>query len=194
MTHSPRPSQRLASLILSIVMVLPATVTAQQPLTIAESSGFTATSRHADIMELIEELQRQSSLIRVETLGTSAEGRPIPMLVIGDPVPASPADLRYDDRAVVYFQANIHAGEVEGKEAAQMLARDLVQGKTANYLDKLVILIVPIFNTDGNEKISTENRTNQHGPEQGVGIRYNGQNLDLNRDGMKVETPEVQPL
>ena len=181
-------------LFVAVALAVPQVHFAQQPLTVAEASGFKATSRHSDVMEFIGELQRQSSLIRVENLGISAEGREIPLIVIGDPVPASPADLKYDDRVVVYFQANIHAGEVEGKEAAQMLARDLIQGNTADYLDELVILIVPIFNTDGNERISTENRTNQVGPERGVGIRYNGQNLDLNRDGMKVETPEVQGL
>jgi hypothetical protein len=149
---------------------------------------------HADVMTFIAELQRMSSLVRVETLARSTEGRVIPLIIIGDPVPASPTDLQYDDRAVVYFQANIHAGEVEGKEAAQMLARDIVLGRTANYLDKLVILIAPIFNADGNEKIDTRNRSNQVGPEQGVGIRYNGQNLDLNRDGVKLESPEVRGL
>jgi hypothetical protein len=57
-----------------------------------------------------------------------------------------------------------------------------------------VILIAPIFNPDGNEQISPRNRTNQVGPEDGVGTRYNGQNLDLNRDGTKLETPEAQGL
>jgi hypothetical protein len=94
----------------------------------------------------------------------------------------------------VYIQANIHAGEVEGKEAALMLARDIVQGATRGYLDRLVILICPNFNPDGNDRISTANRTNQVGPEGGVGIRYNGQNLDLNRDGMKLESPEASGL
>ncbi len=148
----------------------------------------------ADVMEFIRKLQRQSSKIRLETLATTTEGRKVPLLVIGDPVPSSPADLKFDDRAVVYFQANIHAGEVEGKEAALMLARDILQGKTPNYLDRLVVLIVPLFNADGNEKMSPNNRSDQKGPEKGVGIRYNGQNLDLNRDGMKLETPEVVGL
>jgi hypothetical protein len=161
---------------------------------VAESSGFKATSTHEDVLDFIEDLQRRSSKVRVETLCTSAEGKRIPFLVIGDPVPASPADLRHDGRAAVYFQANIHAGEVEGKEAALMLARDILQGKTTDYLDKLVVLIAPNFNADGNDKISTDNRTNQKGPEQGVGIRYNGQNLDLNRDGLKLESPEVRGL
>jgi hypothetical protein len=169
-------------------------LTQEAPRTVAEASGFRATSRHADVMGFIRDLQRLSSLVRVETLATSAEGRQVPLLIIGDPLPASPADLRHDDRAVVYFQANIHAGEVEGKEAAQMLARDLLTGRTRIYLDRLVILITRIFNADGNEKISTDNRANQDGPEEGVGIRYNGQNLDLNRDGVKLESPEVRGL
>jgi hypothetical protein len=166
----------------------------QELLTVAETSGFSRTSLHSDVMEFVSDLQALSPLIRVETMATSAEGRPLPLIVIGDPVPSSPLDLRYDDRAVVYIQANIHAGEVEGKEAALMLARDIVQGATRAYLDRLVILICPNFNPDGNDKISTQNRTNQIGPEGGVGIRYNGQNLDLNRDGMKLESPEAAGL
>jgi hypothetical protein len=145
-------------------------------------------------MDFISKLQRQSSRLRVETLCTSTEGRKIPLVIIGDPVPSSPLDLSYDERAVVYIQANIHAGEVEGKEASLMLARDLVLSDNPPYLDKLVVLIAPIFNADGNEKISPNNRRNQDGPEQGVGVRYNGQNLDLNRDGMKLESPEVLGL
>ena len=168
--------------------------TEKKPLTVAESSNFTATSRYDDVINFIRELQQKSHLIRVETICVSPEGREVPLLIIGDPVPSSPLDLNYDDRAVIYFQANIHAGEVEGKEAAQMLARDIILSEHPPYLDKLVVLIAPLFNADGNEKISPNNRRNQVGPENGVGIRYNGQNLDLNRDGMKLESPEVQGL
>lgn len=162
--------------------------------TVAEATRFQRTSLHSDVLDFVSGLQALSPLIRVETMAVSAEGKPLPVIVIGDPVPASPQDLRYDDRAVVYIQANIHAGEVEGKEAALMLARDIVQGATRDYLDRLVILICPNFNPDGNDRISTQNRTNQVGPEGGVGIRYNGQNLDLNRDGMKLESPEASGL
>ena len=159
--------QSIKWLAIVALCTVPVSMSGQGPVTVAEASGYTATSLHADVMEFVTELQRVSPLVRVESMGTSTEGRTIPLLVIGDPAPRSPIDLRYDDRAVVYIQANIHAGEVEGKEAAQMLARDLVLGKTADYFDKLVILIAPIFNSDGNEKISPDNRRNQHGPEQG---------------------------
>ena len=195
-----RQVHRLRRQILSALLVFaglaPLTSAAGQGgiLTVAEATGFRETSLHSDVLDFVSELQGLSPLIRVETMAVSAEGRPLPVIIIGDPVPASPRDLRFDDRAAVYIQANIHAGEVEGKEAALMLARDIVEGATRGYLDRLVILICPNFNPDGNEKISTENRTNQVGPEGGVGIRYNGQNLDLNRDGMKLESPEASGL
>jgi hypothetical protein len=164
------------------------------PLTRAEASEFKATSLYTDVMEFIQKLQKKSLRLRMETLGISAEGRKIPLLLIGNPVPSSPQDLDYDDRMVVYIQANIHAGEVEGKEASLMLARDLALSDNPPYLDKIVLLIAPIFNPDGNEKISQDNRRNQVGPEEGVGVRPNGLDLDLNRDGMKLESPEVRGL
>ena len=170
------------------------TATEQELKTVAESSNFTATSRYADVLTFVNTLKELSSSLRLETLCISSEGREIPLLVLGAPPPNSPLELRHDKRLVVYIQANIHAGEVEGKEASLMLARDILLEKNFPYLDKLVILIAPIFNADGNEKISKENRKNQVGPEEGVGVRYNGQNLDLNRDGIKMESPEVQGL
>lgn len=185
---------------LTLLLALPALAAsalgaAELPLTRAEASNYAATSSHADVMAFIRDLQALSNRVRVETLGTSTEGRPIPLLVIGDPVPASPADLRHDKRAVVYFQANIHAGEVEGKDAFLMVARELATGgPAAKYLDRLVVLIAPNFNPDGNEQVSTANRPSQNGPAGGVGVRVNGQNLDLNRDGIKLETPEVRGL
>jgi hypothetical protein len=82
---------------------------------------------------------------------------------------------------------------VEGKEAAQMLLRDLVSTHR-KLRGEMIVLIAPIYNADGNEPISTENRKTQHGPEHGVGVRENAQGLDLNRDYMKLETPEARGL
>ena len=183
-----------ASLILSIGMSHFLAQDVKKPQTIAESSGFAATSRYSDVMSFIRTMQARSPHIRLETMGVSPEGRDIPLAILGNPVPSSPLDLKTDGRTVVYIQGNIHAGEVEGKEASLILIRDILQQENPPYLDKLVILFSPIFNTDGNEKISPDNRSNQTGPEQGVGVRTNGQNLDLNRDAMKQESPELQGL
>jgi hypothetical protein len=96
-------------------------------------------------------------------------------------------------RPIVYVQGNIHAGEVEGKEALLALLRDLTSSTRQNVLDSIVLIAVPIYNADGNEKFGRQevNRGSQNGPEM-VGVRTNAQGLDLNRDYMKVEAPETR--
>jgi len=170
------------------------TAPAAGPRTTAEATDYAATSTFAEVISFIRELQRLSPFLRAETLCTSTEGREVPLLVIGKPVPQDPLALRYDKRIVVYFQANIHAGEVEGKEATLMLARDVLLDPRLPYLDRIVLLIAPIFNADGNDKMDPRNRPGQVGPEKGSGVRHNGQNLDLNRDAMKLESPELRGL
>jgi hypothetical protein len=159
--------------------------------TVAEKSNYTSTSTYADVMQFISDLE-SSPLLRIESFATTIEGKKLPLLIIADPMPKSQADLKNDNRIVVYIQANIHAGEVEGKEAALMLARDILNNKYPGILDDIVLLICPILNADGNDKMDTTNRINQNGPVNGVGVRYNGQFLDLNRDAMKLETPEIR--
>lgn len=160
-------------------------------LTTAEKSAYTSTSTYQEVVSFFDELMKSNDKITKEIIATSAEEREIPLYIIADPMPESPADLENDERLVVYYQANIHAGEVEGKEAVQILARNILNGEF-EYFDDIVLLICPILNADGNEKFSTQNRTNQVGPENGVGVRHNGQFLDLNRDAMKLETPEIR--
>ena len=161
-------------------------------LTVAEKSDFKSTSDFGDVITFIGQLKEYSPFIRVETIATSIEGRDIPLLIIGNPLPKSPADLTNDKRVVIYIQANIHGGEVEGKEAVLMYARDLLKNTNPELLRDIVLLICPLINPDGNQKISTLNRTTQNGPVNGVGVRYNGQMLDLNRDAMKAESPEIK--
>jgi hypothetical protein len=165
-----------------------------QPQTVAEKSNFESTSYESDVLGFINEISKKSSKIRIETLGVSTEGRQIPLLVIADPMIQSPQQLVNDPRMVFYIQANIHAGEVEGKEASLMLARELLYGGRKDLLRNIIFLICPNFNPDGNEAISPKNRTHQNGPKNGVGLRSNGQMLDINRDGMKLETPEMNGL
>jgi murein tripeptide amidase MpaA len=160
--------------------------------TVAEKSDFKSTSNYNDVRIFIDQLRKSSHYIRAETLATTTEGREIPLLIIGNPLPRSSKDLAKDKRIVVYIQANIHAGEVEGKEASLMYVRDLLSEKSPEILKNVILLVCPLFNPDGNEKISPLNRTYQNGPVNGVGVRYNGQFLDLNRDAMKAESPEVK--
>ena len=186
--------KRTLTLLTLMFFIFSAAFSQKDLLTVAERSDYTSTSDYKDVISFIESLKKSSPLIRVENIATSAEGRKIPLMIIGDPLPKSPADLKNDRRIVIYIQGNIHAGEVEGKEASLMFARDILKEKRSDLLKNIVFLICPNFNPDGNEKISPLNRTYQAGPVNGVGVRHNGQFLDLNRDAMKAESPEVREI
>ncbi|MBN1196393.1 MAG: M14 family metallopeptidase [Candidatus Aminicenantes bacterium] len=160
-------------------------------LTVAETSGYSRTSSHEEVMNLVQRLQASSSRVRVIHMATSTEGRMIPLVVVSRDGIASPGSMRPDNRSCVLINANIHAGEVEGKAAALMLIRDLALSSTDNLLQDQVLLIVPDFNPDGNDRFGRNRGDN--GPEL-AGIRANAQNLDLNRDFLKLESPEVRGL
>jgi len=178
---------------LIILLITISKITGQINLqTVAEKSNFKSTSDYNDVKIFIDQLRKSSPYIRIENIATSVEGREVPLMIIGNPLPKSPKDLAAKKRLVVYIQADIHAGEVEGKEAVLMYVRDLLHEKNPEILKNVVLLVCPLFNPDGNEKISPLNRTYQNGPVNGVGVRYNGQLLDLNRDAMKAESPEVR--
>jgi hypothetical protein len=169
--------------------------TPQGPLssltTRAERSEFRETSRYDDVVAFLDAAAKASPAIHLTTFGYTFEGRPLPLAVVGAP-DASAAAVRRTGKLRVYIQANIHAGEVEGKESAQMLLRDLAEGKHAEWLQSMVLLVAPIYNADGNERISLTNRGPQHGPIGGMGQRPNAQGFDLNRDHMKLDSPEAR--
>src|ERR1700737_173378 len=158
---------------------------AELPKTVPETSSYRSTSRYDDVMAFVAAIQREDADVRVETFATTKEGRALPLVIAGPPGVVDPRTARATGLPIVFIMANIHAGEVEGKEAAQMLLRDLASS-SRKLRNEMTILIAPIYNADGNEKISTEHRTTQNGPPDGVGVRENGQGLDLNRDYMKL--------
>ncbi len=158
-----------------------------------ERTGFTETSSHADVLGFLDSLARATGDTRVRTLTTSPEGRMIPWVLAARPVPVGPAEAHRGGKPIVYLQANIHGGEVEGKEVAQMLLRDLTHGRLSPLLDSLVLLVVPIYNADGNERLGpgARHRPGQNGPSL-VGQNPNGLWLNLNRDYVKLEAPETR--
>jgi dipeptidyl-peptidase 4 len=174
---------------LCLVNYIPHGTAAEPPRTVAETSGYQATSRHADVVAFCEQLAKDSPVVRLAELGVSQEGRKLPLLILADPPVSTPEEAVRSKKLVVFATGNIHAGEVDGKEALLMLARDLAQAKERPLLKDLILVFAPILNADGNEKMGS-NRPEQAGPPQ-VGIRANSQGLDLNRDHIKLESPEI---
>ncbi|HXG88877.1 MAG TPA: M14 family metallopeptidase [Vicinamibacterales bacterium] len=179
-----------------LVLLLLTGVHAQQTdfRTRAEITDYIETSSYDDVIRIAKELASSSRLVRYETFGKTEEGRDLPLLILSDPVVATPMEARKLGRPIVFIQANIHAGEVEGKEAALILARRMTSGDLRPLLRRLTILIAPIYNADGNEKVSVQNRTAQYGPVAGVGTRENAKGLDLNRDYIKLDSAEARAL
>src|SRR5262245_26781175 len=172
------------------------------PRTRAENTEYRETSRHADVLAFIDELAKRTDKVHRTTMGRSGEGQDIAVLVVSDNECFTPEEARRQGKVVVMVEANIHAGEVEGKEAVLALARDLTLTRLGQkLLSRLCLVLIPDFNPDGNDRISPENRKldlqnleGQVNPEGGVGTRYTGQGWNLNRDAMKQEAPETQNL
>jgi hypothetical protein len=169
-------------------------MSAQSPdlRTRAETSNYEETSTYDDVMRVVRGIVSASPSARFESYGKTEEGREMPLLILSDPPITSPEAAHKLGRPLVFIQANIHAGEVEGKEASLIVARRLTQGDLRGMLKQLVVLITPIYNADGNERISVQNRTAQNGPAGGVGTRENSKGLDLNRDHMKLDSAEAR--
>jgi Zinc carboxypeptidase len=183
------PSRSGSVVVLAFALALPVAAQSTRP----ERSGYRETSSFDDVLAFLDSLQSLTPDIRTGTLATSTEGRRIPYVIAARPMVSSPAEAHRAGRPIIYLQANIHGGEVEGKEAAQMVLREVTRGSARGILDRLVLLVAPIYNVDGNERWGPgeKNRPGQNGPTR-VGRNTNGQGLNLNRDYIKMEAPETR--
>ncbi len=174
-------------------------------LTKPERTGCRETSTHAEVVEFLRRLAKRTPFVRLETFGRTPEGRPMVAAILSATKAFTPEAAERQGLLRILVIANIHAGEVEGKEVCQMLLRDWtvgsLSGRPPAWLRKCVIVFVPDYNADGNDRINTENRRleldkldGQIGPEGGAGTRYTGQGINLNRDYVKQEAPETIAL
>ncbi|MEO7369140.1 MAG: M14 family zinc carboxypeptidase, partial [Gemmatimonadaceae bacterium] len=124
---------------------------AEGPRTRAERSKYLETSHYDDVTAFLEALHGRPELT-FGSIGMTTEGRQIPYVIASRPRVSTPAEARRLNRPVVYVQANIHAGEVEGKEALLAMLRDLTSSSQPNALDSIVLIAVPDYNADGNER------------------------------------------
>lgn len=159
----------------------------------AEASDYRTTPRYAETMAYVRRLAAAAPRqLRLETFGTSGEGRPLVIVVASRNGVFDPAALHRAGRPIVLVQNAIHAGEMDGKDASLALLRDIVVTKTkAALLEKAVLIVIPIYNADGHERVSAYNRINQNGPQE-TGWRTQARNLNLNRDYMKADAPETR--
>lgn len=171
---------------LAAVVMIACSRTGPMPalVTTAETSGYVRTARYAEAVRLCHDFARAYQNVACDEIGKTVEDRPLLALRI-----------TMNKRApTVYVQAGIHAGEIEGKDAGFAFFRDLLDGKVAaGALGVVNVVFVPVVNPDGHERFGPNNRVNQRGPEQ-MGFRTNAARLNLNRDFVKIDAPEMQAI
>ncbi|MEZ5275749.1 MAG: M14 family metallopeptidase [Opitutaceae bacterium] len=141
---------------------------------------------YAETLAYLERLCHASDRLELEVFGRTGEGRDLYVVI-------ARSEDQSEDRPIVLAQAGIHSGEIDGKDAGLMLLRDMAVGGKGEILEKVDFLFVPVFNLDGHERRSLYNRPNQRGPIH-QGWRTTARNLNLNRDYLKADSPEMRAM
>jgi hypothetical protein len=175
------------------LFLMPAWATPESLTTIAERTDYRQTGRYDEVLSLCEAFSQQwPDLVRLETFGTTPEGRPMMALVVSTSGALTPKEAQAKKKPVVLFQGGIHAGEIAGKDAGFLALRHLLESD-GPALKNVTVVFVPVFNVDGHERFGPWNRPNQVGPEE-MGWRVTSQNLNLNRDYAKADTAEMKAM
>lgn len=161
-------------------------------LTTGEKSDWNETAPYAEAVDIAHKLEKASRAVKVLDIGTSPEGRSIIALIVSKDRAFTPEAAARTNKVIIFIQSGIHSGEIEGKDTVLMLVRDMaVTKRFAAWLDHAIFVIIPVFNVDGHEYFSPYHRPSQNGP-RSTGLRANAQRLNLNRDYIKADTPEMR--
>ena len=185
-------ARALALLMVSAVFPMTHAVSADWT-TPAEQAKFATTASYGQTQAYLQRLAAAApNTIQLSRFGVSPEGRDLMLVVAAKDGAFTPAAARASGKEIVFVQAGIHAGEIEGNDAGLILLRDLAVGaKQAPLLEHAILVYLPIFNVDGHENLSPYHRINQNGPSE-MGFRSTAQYLNLNRDYMKADAPEMR--
>lgn len=159
-------------------------------ITPAEKSDFAQTASYSETEAFLQRLCSTSPLVRLYPPDKGRIDGDILYVYAGKDLNSQPPGSSKRKKPLLFVQAGIHSGEIDGCDAGLMLLRDIALGKKSDLLEKTDLLFIPILNTEGHRMASPHNRPNQRGPEN-MGLRTNASNLNLNRDFMKVETYEI---
>lgn len=161
----------------------------------AERTHFQETGTYAEVEALCSHWARlHPQWVRCQTIGKTAEGRNIRAMVISKSGVLQAAAAKRKNLPVMLVIGGTHAGEIDGKDASLILTRNLLASSSSdNPLKHLVMVLVPVFNVDGHEHRRPFNRPNQNGPKV-QGERTTALRVNLNRDWMLAQTPEMQSM
>lgn len=138
-----------------------------------EENNYQSPTSHKQLTEFVKQLDKLSDLLKVEEIGKSVEGREIFVLKF-----SSDEFGKDENKLRVLFFAQQHGNEQSGKEGALILAKELLKDENKYLFERIDFALIPQVNPDGSE----------------VNKRRNANNVDLNRNHLLLEEPEVQAL
>jgi hypothetical protein len=163
-------------------------------MTVAEQSGYMRTGRYDEVAKLCAAFaQAWSSRVRCVEFGRTPENRIMRALVASDDGALDAATARQRNRPVVLMQGGIHAGEIDGKDAGFLALRDMLEGKAAPGA-----LAARSCSCRCSTSTATSGSAAGTAPISAAPRRWAGattaQNLNLNRDYVKADAPEMQAM
>ena len=156
-------------------------VSQQEHRTRPELSGFTEYTPYDSMMTFLGRIQASGTEMRLGVYGETRQARELPYAIFSRPSITQPWEAWALGKPILVLASAVHGNERTLKESILLLLRDFATPGTAmnEALDDLTVVIVPQINPDGFSAQPEPTRGNLWG-------------LDLNRDYMKLEQPEIQ--
>lgn len=164
----------------SIALTVSASAAKEEPpQTGFEKSGGAEWTTHEQELEFLEAVDSRSARVEIGVIGKTTQGRPMHLVQMGAPKPASRAQAL--KQPTVLFVGSQHGNEPAGREASLQLMRDLAftkDPKLVKLLESSTVLFIPTANPDG----------------RAANTRGNADGVDINRDHLNLITPEAQTI
>lgn len=155
---------------------------------IAQFDGNTSPT-YPELISYYQKLDAQHKEIELYEMGDSDYGLPIYICIINGAQDSLKTIEKAQKGTTILINNAIHPGEPDGVNACILWIEDWIKkGKNLNTIP--LVAIIPAYNVGGMMNRSSSSRANQEGPEE-YGFRGNAQNLDLNRDFIKMDSKNM---
>ena len=176
----------MRNLVLLLLVMTSISSKGQKFTTRFESSGGKESATYHEVIEWWKKLDAASPILHVQEMGVTDAGYPLHLVMVSTDKDFNPTSLKKKGRNIILVNNGIHPGEPDGIDASMLLVREITEGKY-KLPSSVVLAIIPVYNIGGALNRSNNYRIDQNGPVE-KGYRGNAQNLDLNRDFIKMDS------